>query len=112
MNWIDPRTWLIWTFHTDEPGEYQARALVRTTRPVQASLGLRGKATKVHIPSTGGVFQEITLGEIRITEAGEMGLSMRPVAEFLRPYVSHEQPLWDGMELEWLELVKRENPTQ
>ena len=106
-NWIDPRAWLLWTFHTTEPGTYRVQASVKADQPVQLSLGLRGKATRTSVHSTSGEFQVADLGEIEITEPGEMNLSLRPAAEFLRPYVSHQQPVWDGIELAWMELVKQ-----
>ena len=103
-NWIDPRTWMLWTFEASEAGRYIVRAKVRAPEPVKVKLGIRGMSVTAEIPYTGGDFQVIELGEAEVKESGELDLTLRPVGEFLRPYVSHEQPLWDGPDLAWLEL--------
>ena len=106
-NWIDPRAWLLWTFNTTETGIYNVRALIKADETVKVSLELRGKAIVADVPAGNGEFQIIDLREIEISDTGDLHLSLRPVAEFQRPFITNEQPRWEGIELASVELKKQ-----
>ncbi len=94
-NWIDHRTWLEWMFITPEPGIYNVEVLVKADEPARLTICIGEKAVVTEIPATKGEFTEISLGEIEISETGDITLRIHPV-----------QDNWKGVELAKVKLVK------
>ena len=94
-NWIDPRVFLEWTFNVTEPGIYNIKALVKADEPAKVSIGVRDKTVEAEIQETKGEFEDINLGEIEISDTGDLVFALRPV---------HDD--WKGVELAGIELVK------
>ncbi len=79
--WIDPRVRVEWMFTTDEPGMYQAEALVNVKQSGAAELAIGENKVKSEIPQGNGTIQKIVLGEIKIDKAGDQLLKFTPVKE-------------------------------
>ena len=79
--WIDPRVRVEWMFTTDEPGMYQAEALVNAKQSGAAELAIGENKVKSEIPQGNGTIQKIVLGEIKIDKAGDQLLKFTPVKE-------------------------------
>jgi len=79
--WIDPRVRVEWMFTTDEPGMYQAEALVNAKQSGAAELAIGENKVKSEIPLGNGTIQKIVLGEIKIDKAGDQLLKFTPVKE-------------------------------
>ena len=79
--WIDPRVRVEWMFTTDEPGMYQAEALVNAKQSGAAELAIGENKVKSEIPQGNGTIQKIVLGEIKIDKAGDQLLKITPVKE-------------------------------
>jgi alpha-L-fucosidase len=95
-NWIDPRVWLEWMFNTSEPGIYDLEALVRAAEPSRIIIEILEEEMEAEIPGTSGEISRIKLGEIEITESGDLVLELHPI---------HDG--WSGIELAKIELAKQ-----
>ena len=94
-NWVDPRTRLEWMFATTEPGKYRVETLVRTAEGASLSFDLAGAKQAAALPSTGDNYDLVELGEVEISEAGDLVISLQPDAQN-----------WSDVELIYVELVK------
>jgi hypothetical protein len=95
-NWIDPRTRLEWMFNTTTPGTYVIEALVKTDEAASMTVKIGENTLETEIPSTQGEFNTINLGEMDISDTGDLILEVRPVPE-----------QWQNVELAKIELVKQ-----
>ncbi len=94
-NWVDPRTRLEWMFATTEPGKYRVETLVRTAEGASLSFDLAGAKQAAALPSTGDNYDLVELGEVEISEAGDLVISLQPDVQN-----------WSDVELIYVELVK------
>ena len=94
-NWVDPRTRLEWMFATTEPGKYRVETLVRTVEGASLSFDLAGAKQAAALPSTGDNYDLVELGEVEISEAGDLVISLQPDAQN-----------WSDVELIYVELIK------
>ncbi len=94
-NWVDPRTRLEWMFATTEPGKYRVETLVRTVEGASLSFDLAGAKQTAVLPSTGDNYDLVELGEVEISEAGDLVISLQPDAQN-----------WSDVELIYVELIK------
>ncbi|MBA7588917.1 hypothetical protein ES708_30988 [subsurface metagenome] len=94
-NWTDHRARLEWMFNSTEPGIYNIEALVKADEPCKLTIGIRENTVETEILATGGEFKNISLGEIEISETGDLILALRPVRDN-----------WKDVELAKVELVK------
>ena len=94
-NWVDPRAWLGWMYYATEPGVYTVEALVKADEPSKLIIGRGEDAAEAEIPATRGEFMNIRLGEIEISETGNVIFELHPVRDD-----------WKGLELAKVELVK------
>lgn len=94
-NWVDSRTRLEWMFATTEPGKYRVETLVRTADGASLSFDLAGMKQTAVIPSTGDNYDLVELGEVEISEAGDLVISLQPDVQN-----------WSDVELIYVELVK------
>ena len=94
-NWSDYRTKVEWKFHSTDPGKYNIEFLIKTngSRMVDVTIGDTKK--QFEIPSTNNEFDIISVGNIEITDTGNMSISLNPVPEN-----------WSDTELMYVELIK------
>ena len=95
-NWVDPRTRLEWMFNTTAPGAYDIEALVKTDETAIMTIKIGEKTLDAEIEPTQGGFRNIILGEIEISETGDLILEIHPAPDH-----------WQNVELEKIELVKK-----
>ena len=94
-NWVDSRAWVEWMLNAGEAGNYTVEALIKAGDGNTLTVTAGDQEVIAQIPSTGEDFKNINLGEIEISEQGDLVLSLRPVRNE-----------WNGIELAGLELVK------
>ena len=94
-NWVDPRTRLEWMFATTEPGKYRVETLVRTAEGASLSFDVAGTKKAAALPSTRDNYDLVELGEVEISEAGDLVISLQPDAQN-----------WSDVELIYVEIVK------
>jgi len=94
-NWVDPRSRLEWMFATTEPGKYRVETLVRTVEGASLSFDLAGAKQTAVLPSTGDNYDLVELGEVEISEAGDLVISLQPDVQN-----------WSDVELIYVELIK------
>jgi len=94
-NWVDPRTRLEWMFATTEPGKYRVETLVRTAEGASLSFDLAGAKQTAVLLSTGDNYDLVELGEVEISEAGDLVISLQPDVQN-----------WSDVELIYVELIK------
>ena len=83
-------------FNSTEPGIYLVKALVKAENPSKITIQVGDQEIEALISETNGEFANTNLGEIEISETGELILTMRPVQEE-----------WTGIELGQVVLVKQ-----
>tara|TARA_R110002049_G_scaffold285698_4_gene467003 strand:- start:141595 stop:143364 length:1770 start_codon:yes stop_codon:yes gene_type:complete len=86
--WLDRNASVEWTFRTRQPGEYEVRAVISVQKPKSRfSIKLAGQPLMVEADSTGGYgnYVEKNLGMIRIDQAGEHTLRVKPDAAEWNP---------------------------
>ncbi|MDX1283811.1 MAG: alpha-L-fucosidase, partial [Draconibacterium sp.] len=96
MNWVDPRARLEWMFNTPEAGTYKVEALVRANDSGKIKVKVGDSETVGDIVPTGDEYDVVTLGSIKIDEAGEHIVSLTP-----------DRNNWNETDLIYVELVKR-----
>ena len=97
--WIDRQAFVEWTFRALEPGDYEARVVLSVeNEKTRFGYGVVGDAKFAEVPSTGsyGIYVEKVLGTIKIKEAGECTVRIKPDAE-----------AWEPMNLRQLELRRQ-----
>jgi len=94
--WTDPRTRLEWMFHTTETGPFVVKALIRTDQPGEMILEIGENMVHSEFGATGGELMEIELGQIEISETGNLLFEVEPVREN-----------WKEVELARLTLVQQ-----
>ena len=95
-NWVDPRARLEWIFNLTEPGLYTVKALVKSEDACKLNIRVGEQEVVAEMGTTNGEFTELNLGEIEISETGNLTLSLRPVSE-----------VWNGIELGKMALIKQ-----
>lgn len=95
-NWVDPRARLEWMFNSTEPGIYLVKAMVKAENPGKLTIQVGDQEIEALISETNGEFADTNLGEIEISETGELILAMRPVQEE-----------WNSIELKKITLIKQ-----
>ena len=96
QNWVDYRARLEWMFRATEPGKYNIEALVKADKPSSLNVSIGENSTEAEIPATNDKFEIVNLGEIDITETGQPILALKPLQE-----------KWNGVELMYVELLKK-----
>jgi alpha-L-fucosidase len=94
-NWIDPRVRLEWMFHITEPGTYAVKAQVKAEDSSKLLVKIGEEELEAEIKANED-FTDTILGEIEVSETGDLIMSIRPV-----------QDGWKGMELGQVMLVKQ-----
>lgn len=87
-NWIDPESFVEWTFRTSSPGAYKVSALLSVeSEATGLACGLPGNLIPFVIPSTGSStsFVKRSLGEIHVAEPGEVTLRIKPDSKQWNP---------------------------
>jgi alpha-L-fucosidase len=85
VNWTDPRTFLVWSFETAEPGSYEIVATLSTSTPgvkLQLHIGKESTTTSIHDGSS-----TVVLGRLYIPTTGVHELTLRPVAAGWHPLI-------------------------
>jgi alpha-L-fucosidase len=95
-SWTDPRTRLEWMFHTDEPGQYGVKALLKADQPGALAIEIGENMVHSDFGATGDGFSEIELGQIDISETGDLLLEVQP-----------DRENWTSLELAHVLLVKQ-----
>jgi len=95
-NWVDHRARLEWMFHSTKPGTYKIRVQVKAASTSKLHIKVGEEELEAEIHATDGMFEERTLGEINISETGDLLFSFRPVQEG-----------WNGIELGRVKLIKQ-----
>jgi len=95
-NWIDPRARLEWMFNSTEPGTYSVEVRLKADQVGKLTIGISDQQAEADIEPTDGQLKVVELGEIKISETGDMLLVVRPVQEG-----------WKGIELGEVVLVKQ-----
>jgi alpha-L-fucosidase len=95
-NWIDPRSRLEWMFNAQSPGTYLIEALVKTDEPASMNVKIGENTLETEIPSTQGGFRSINLGELDISDTGNLILEISPLPE-----------QWLDVELAQIELIRK-----
>jgi len=95
-NWVDSRVRLEWMFHNTAAGNYAVRAQLKSDNSNKLIIKVGEEELIAEIHETDGKFEEVTLGEIMISESGNLLLSIRPVRDN-----------WTGMELGMVALIKQ-----
>jgi len=83
-------------FHSTDPGTYAVKAQVRAKEPSKLTVRIGEGELEAEIQATGSEYSEMILGEIEISESGDLIMSIRPVQEG-----------WMGIELGTVTLVKQ-----
>jgi alpha-L-fucosidase len=94
-NWIDPRVRLEWMFLITEPGTYAVKAQVKAEDSSKLLVKIGEEELEAEIKANED-FTDTILGEIEVSETGDLIMSIRPV-----------QDGWKGMELGQVMLVKQ-----
>ena len=87
-HWIDRQASVEWAFRTKQPGDYEVRAVMSIQNPkTRFGIGLVGQPMMVEVESTGGYgkYVEKTLGTIKIQQAGQHTLRVKPDAAAWQP---------------------------
>jgi alpha-L-fucosidase len=95
-NWVDPRARLEWIFNSSEPGVYTLNVMVKAEDSNNVTIKVGEQEVVAEMGTTNGEFTELNLGEIEISETGNLTLSLRPVSEG-----------WNGIELGKVALIKQ-----
>ena len=95
-NLIDPRVNLDWMFNSTEPGKYSIELLIKTDSDQKINITIGSENKTVEIPSTNNEFDIINVGEIDITESGNLKIELIPIAAN-----------WNDTELMYVELIKQ-----
>ena len=95
-NWVDSRVRLEWMFNSTETGTYKIEALVKTNESNKLDVKVGDKSVSSEIKTTFDKFEIVSFGEIEITKTGDQTISINP---------NHN--IWIGMELIYLELIKK-----
>ena len=93
-NWVDSRVRLEWMFHT-EPGTYAVKAQVRAEESSKLLVKIGEEELEAEVKAN-EEFTDTILGEIEVSETGDLIVSFRPVQEG-----------WKGIELGQVLLVKQ-----
>jgi len=97
-NWVDHRTWMEWMFNVAGPGTYTVEALVKAEQPEKVTMGIGDQRVDVEITGTDRELKVVDLGEIRISETGDLLFSIRPAGE-----------AWNGIELGQVTLIRQQD---
>jgi alpha-L-fucosidase len=98
-NWVDARAWMEWMFNSTEPGIYSVEVTAKADQPCRLAIGIGEHFLEAEVQATGGDFASISLGEIEISETGDLLLAFRPNREG-----------WNGIELGKVTLTKKGHP--
>ena len=94
--WVDKEASVEWAFRTKVPGEYEVLGELSVEAPkTKFNIGVAGQSLAVEVESTGGYgkYVEKILGTIKIDQAGDHTLRVKPDA-----------PAWEPMNLRRIEL--------
>ncbi len=94
-NWVDSRVRLEWIFNTTVAGTYSVQAQVRAEEPGKLTVRIGEEELEAEVKANGD-FTETILGEIEVSDTGDLIMSIRPVQED-----------WKGIELGTVMLVKQ-----
>ena len=96
-NWIDARTRLEWLFHTPETGTYSIMAELKSGENQQLEVIIDDEKIIAPLENTNEDFTSVELGEIKISEAGDKIITLKPLKEG-----------WNDVQLQNVVLVKKE----
>ena len=94
-NWVDSRVRLEWMFNSTIAGTYMVKAQVRAEEAGKLTIQIGEEELEAEVKAN-GFFAETVLGEIEVSETGDLIMSIRPVQED-----------WKGIELGTVVLVKQ-----
>jgi hypothetical protein len=83
-------------FNAQSPGTYLIEALVKTDEPASMNVKIGENTLETEIPSTQGGFRSINLGELDISDTGNLILEISPLPE-----------QWLDVELAQIELIRK-----
>jgi alpha-L-fucosidase len=95
-NWTDPRVWTEWIFNSSEPGNYGIEIRVKADESSKLTIGIGDETLEAEVGPTQGEFIYVSLGEVEISETGDLFLELRP-----------DQENWESIALARIELVKK-----
>ncbi len=95
-NWVDPNAKLDWMFHSTEPGKYKIEALVKSSAPCEMTVSVGDQKNPIKIPSTDDKFDFVPLGEMEISETGDLTILLTP-----------DKGNWNELDLMYVELLKQ-----
>jgi alpha-L-fucosidase len=95
-NWVDPSTRLEWMFNSPLPGTYDIEARIKSGEQASVGIKIGEQSLDTEIEPTQGEFRDMILGEIEISDSGNLILEVLPVPE-----------QWQNVELAKIELVKK-----
>ena len=94
--WVDNEASVEWAFRTKMPGEYEVIAELAVEAPkTKFNIDVAGQSLSAEVESTGGYskYKEKSVGTIKIGQAGDHTLRVKP-----------EAPAWEPMNLRQIEL--------
>ena len=95
-NWVDPKAKVEWMFDVSETGDYVIEASVITTDTCMAEITVGKQTIKTTFNQNKTSFETTRLGEISITETGNLVLTISPVKEY-----------WKAASLQKIKLTKK-----
>ena len=95
-NWVDPKAKVEWMFDVAETGDYVIEASVITTDTCMAEITIGKQTIKSTFNQNKTSFETTRLGEISITETGNLVLTISPVKEY-----------WKAASLQKIKLTKK-----
>jgi len=86
--WLNPQSWLEWTFKIDKPGTYSAEALIASpTAKPSVTVAVGKQRASVAVPKTGdyGRFESVSIGDFSFDQPGVFKLQVKPVVKNWSP---------------------------
>ncbi len=87
-NWVDSRVRVEWMLNATEPGIYKIEGMIRAKTNCNINIVIGEQKVSAEIQSSGDKFEVVSLGEIQISETGNLVLS-----------ISAEKENWNEIEL-------------
>ena len=86
-SWTDTRERVYWTFAIENPGMFNATALVAGLSDTEFTVEIAGHIQNVKIPATGSYenFQHLDIGVFDIKEPGDYKITFKPVEDVWNP---------------------------
>lgn len=86
--WLDPKSWIEWSFKIDKPGTYNATIEVAVPGDhVSVNVAIGDRQIPVELPKTGdyGKYKKASIGPFSLERPGIFTIQVKPVAKGWRP---------------------------